>query len=300
MKDSNIIFYTLVRSEYSKAQVNLLIQSLRMFGGDLANCPTWLFEANPDQISCEDLSGSGIEIFPLEAPKRVRHFYYHDKVFAGARAEELSAKSVESLIWIAPDCLILQPPERYILDQTVDAAMRPVHIQNVGLDPNAPTDGFWQGVYDRIGIQDVTQTIRTFVDHKTIRAYFNSHAFSIDPSLGLLQQWGEVFQDLVTDSQYQERHCSDERHQIFLHQAALTTVMISSISEDRLRVLPPEYNYPLNFQSELPEDRRVRRLNDLVTIAYEDLSLDPRTLGDIEVEEPLRSWLSEHAADLAQ
>jgi hypothetical protein len=55
--------------------------------------------------------------------------------------------------------------------------------------------------------------------------------------------------------------------------------------------LPPEYDYPYNLHPSVPLDRRALALDDLVTVAYDDRSLDPRVADDIDVHEPLRSWL---------
>jgi len=61
---------------------------------------------------------------------------------------------------------------------------------------------------------------------------------------------------------------------------------------ERIRILPAEYNYPYNLQSRVPPERRARALNDLVTVACEDRSMDPAAMDDIEVREPLLSWLA--------
>lgn len=299
MNGAELLFYTLVRSENSKEQVQLLIKSLRAFGGELARAPILIFEANPEIVPCEDLAGPGIELLPIEAPESVRAFYYYDKVFAGASAEQFAANSIRTLVWIAPDCLILQPPVLYQLDPESDAALRPVHIQNIGLSPEEPLDAFWQGIYERIGLTDAPSTVRSFVDQQTIRAYFNSHAFSISPVLGLLRRWAAIFEALTSDAAYLAEGCSDEIHQIFLHQAILSALLSGTVPADRLRSLPAEYNYPYNLHADLPADRRARRLNDLVTIAYEGQSLDPRKMEAIEVDEPLQAWLLEHAAGLS-
>jgi hypothetical protein len=54
-----------------------------------------------------------------------------------------------------------------------------------------------------------------------------------------------------------------------------------------VRLLPPAYNYPLSLLNEMPPDRRAPTLSSLVNVVYEDAF--PWT--QIEVQEPLRSWL---------
>ena len=76
----------------------------------------------------------------------MRHYYFAGKVCASAQAEELATPGVRSLIWIDPACLIVRPPLLFDLGQSFDAAVRPVHIRNVGLPPGEPLNGFWKKI----------------------------------------------------------------------------------------------------------------------------------------------------------
>ena len=134
--------------------------------------------------------------------------------------------------------------------------------------------------------------VESYVDGQRLRAYYNSHAFAINPGLGLLRRWAEVFETLVVDGAFQAAACHDARHQVFLHQAVLSTLLATTVDPARLRLLPPEYIYPYNLHAAVPEARQARALDDLVCIAYEDRSLDPAEIEDIAVGEPLRSWLA--------
>lgn len=290
------IFLTLVRTIYGRSCARILIDSIRSFGGGLSQCPIWLFEASPQKVSCESLESLDIKRFPLVMPEAVRHYYFADKVYACAQAEGMVSPSVQSLIWIDPACLVIKPPLLYDLGQAFDAAVRPVHIRNVGLLPEEPLDGFWKNICERVGVPDIPTTVETFVDGQCIRSYFNSHAFAMNPSRGLLRQWFECFEALVGDEAYQEDTCQDERHQIFLHQAMWSALLVAELDSKRVRELPPDYNYPYNLHQSVPVGRRAAVLNDLVSITYENRSLDPKQVDDIDIHDPLRSWLSARAA----
>ena len=119
-------------------------------------------------------------------------------------------------------------------------------------------------------------------------------AFAIDPSLGLLRRWYECFEALVADQDFRTESCADDLHQIFLHQAVLSALLATAVEPARIRVLPPAYNYPYNLHQAVPFDRRAASLNDLVCITYEDRSLDPNVVDDIDIHEPLGSWLALH------
>jgi hypothetical protein len=113
--------------------------------------------------------------------------------------------------------------------------------------------------------------------------------------MGVLRTWWEYFKTLVSDRDFQQGPCRGEAHQIFLHQAILSALLIKLLDMERILLLPPEYSYPLHFQDQIPPVRRAQRLNDLVCPVYEELQPHPAGLAGIAVDEPLRSWLSERA-----
>jgi hypothetical protein len=85
--------------------------------------------------------------------------------------------------------------------------------------------------------------------------------------------------------------CPDGRHRIFLFQAVFSALAASSLDKQRIRILPPTYNYPYNLQSQVPKERRALAFNDLVCFTYEGRPIHPDTIKDIEIRDPLRSWL---------
>ncbi len=302
--DQQAAFFTLVRSARARASARVLIDSIRSFAGALKHSPIWVFERNEREVACAEPVSDDVSIFPLRIPDKVSRYFYADKVHACVQAEQMAGSSVRSLIWMSVECLLVNPPPLLQLDDSnnkgvsADAAVRPVHITNVGIPPTQPLDGFWKGVCNAVGIDDIERTVETFVDKQRIRSYFNSHTLSVNPKAGLFEKWGEVFDELVQDNGFQASACQDERHQVFLHQAVLSVVLLAALDPSRIRLLPPEYSYPYNLQQSLPKERRAKRLNDLVSIAYDERSLDPRVIDDIAIDEPLRKWLSDRAASL--
>jgi len=289
---NKIIFFT-VASADSVPAVRLMVDSLRTFGGDLAGTPFWVFSTNPDAVRG---SGSGLEnestrLLPLAVPEPLLSYPFGRKVAACAEAERLVPAGRRSLVWIDPSCLVVQPPALFDLGASFDAAFRPVHIRNVGLPPAESLDPFWQGIYAVLGLEDVSTTVTSFVDGQLLRTYFNSHAFSVNPALGLMRRWYVYFQKLVEDGQFQAAACPDDAHQIFLFQALLSALVASSLEPARVRILPPTYNYPYHLQERIPADRRAAALDGLVCFAYEDCDIHPDALTGIQVREPLRSWL---------
>jgi len=287
-----LIFILKVRTPAGQRYARLLIDSLRSFGGEMSSCPVWLFAVDPGKAPCDELKAPGVQVIPLELPQSIVDYILGDKVYVCAHAERLAPAGVQSLVWMDLSCLVVQPPRLFDLGEAFDAALRPVHIRNVGLTLAEPLDDFWRTIYQVVGVQDILTAVESFVDDQVLRAYFNTHAFSVNPSRGLLCGWLEYFERLVGDPGFQNGPCQDERHQVFLHQAVLSALLAARLPPERLRILPPTYNYPYNLQGSIPPEKRVSLLNDLTCLTYEDRSIHPDAMTDIQVLEPLRTWLT--------
>lgn len=291
MTPKPVLFMTLVHSPASKQKVRLMIESLRSFGGAWSGIQFWIFVPDENGVLCTDLESENVRVIPLKMPGVVRNYILGDKVAACAMGEAMMGDDFSSLIWMDPACLVVQPPELFYLGELRDAAFRPVHIRNVGLRASDPIDNYWSRIYQGAGVQDVRFTVESFVDKQEIRAYFNTHAFSVNPRLGLMQRWYELFQELIRDGDFQRRACQDELHQVFLHQAVLSALVAPVAQKQRMVMLPPQYNYPFHMHASIPVERRSQSLNELVCFAYEDRDLHLSSVSDIEIHEPLRSWL---------
>jgi hypothetical protein len=293
------IFMTKVRTPADKSAARLLIESIRAFGGGMSSCPFWMFDLDPQDTSCQKLESAAVRIIPLEVPKNLLGYHFGDKVYTCARAEELAPSSVHSLVWIDPSCLVVNPPVLYGLAGEMDAAVRPVHIRNVGLREAEPLDAYWKKIYETVGEHDIDVFVESFVDRQLIRAYFNTHAFAVNPAKRLLHAWLEGFEKLIGDQEFQAGACQDEIHRVFLHQAVLSALLAASLAPNRMQILPPDYSYPYNLHQSLAPDRRATALNDLVSFTCEDRSIAPAGVTDIVIREPLRLWLEQHAPDAA-
>ena len=285
-------FYMLARSLEGIKLARLLIDSLRSFGGQFSDCPVWVFSPSPENIASELSALTKLELISLEIDDKYQGHYFVEKVFAGARAEQLASTDVRSLVWLSLDCFIVQPPTLLELSPPSAAAFRPVHIRNVGSLSSQPLDDFWRVIYQYVGIEQAPFTIESFVDMQVLRPYFNTHLFSIDPSMGILGLWKDVFQAMVSDAAFLSGPCRDELHHIFLHQAILSTLVAKWLGEAQIRLLPPEYSYPFNLQEQIPATRRYETLDKLVCFVREEVPLRPDRIAGIPVEEPLRSWLA--------
>jgi hypothetical protein len=275
------------RSEAGERLARIVVDSLRTFGGPLRDSPVWALLLDPAREPQALAGVAGVERIPVAVPDAYRGYPFAEKVAAYAWAEELAGPEVRSLVWLDLDCLIVNPPLLFDLGPAVDAAFRPVHHRNVGSPAGEPLDDFWAGVYRALDVDDLPYTVESFLDGQPLRPYLNTHCFALNPAKGLGRAWWAAFRALAADEAFQAGPCRDDLHRIFLHQAILSTLVAKLLDWQRVRLLPPEYNYPLHLLDEIPAALRPPSLNSLVTVVYEDTSPWSR----IDIQEPLRTWL---------
>lgn len=286
-----LVFVTAVADEHDRARAALLVASLRRFGGAWRDAPVQVF--TPPGRAALAPAGEGIEARALERPADLAALPFADKVFACAQAEAAAGTALHTLVWLDPACLVLRPPAPFDLGEGFDAALRPVHLRNVGLPADAPRpDAFWQRVYAELGVADLDARVESFVDAVPLRAYFNSHGFALRPACGLARQWRGHFERLARDRAFLATACADAPHRTFLFQAVLSALVAVRVAPARLRLLPPTCNYPWHLHARVPPDRRAAVLDHLVSVALEDERVDPAAMTGIEVREPLRRWLA--------
>ena len=289
--EQELTFFTLVRSDLDDWHARLLIRSLRAFGGSYRACTVLVFTTQPDAREARENTLHGVEYVPLDVDPALQNTYFANKVLACAEAERRIACGHQSMVWMGSRSIITAPPCKFSLHSEADIAIRPVHHQNIGLLAQQALDPFWRGVYDCVGLQAPPYSVESYVDSLSLMPYFNTHLFVIDPSIGLMGAWLEHFSTLALDPAFQTGPCADEAHRVFLHQAVLSALIAGRLEEDRVRILPPTYSYPLHMHGEVSEAIRPRSLNELHCPVYEGVFAYPSSMGALKAYDPLHSWL---------
>jgi hypothetical protein len=291
------VFLTLVRSSDDARSARILIESLREYGGQLNRSRFWIFLSNGMTSPPELQELTDVDFFPVEIETEHSQYILGDKVYVCAQAEMMAtARDIDSLVWMSAYSMILKPPDLFELGTDYNAALRAVHIKNIGSPMDEPIDSFWQAVYHKIDLRESALSVISLVDQSSIRPYFNTHLFSIRPNIHLLERWSEVYYDLITDTEFQNRYCQDIEHQIFLHQATFSALILKMVAWNCVRQLPTSYSYPLHLHHQVPVPYRAHLLNELVCPVFEGRFQYPNSLNGLEVYEPLDEWLSARIA----
>ncbi|MFX0050400.1 MAG: hypothetical protein ACFFAJ_03135 [Candidatus Hodarchaeota archaeon] len=273
-------------------ETQIFVASIRQFAGTLSDSPIWIFTPRseneiPHNIK-ERFQGFGVKIISFKIDPEIRKFPFASYVFATATAELFAKDKIKILAWMLPDTLIINEPKHFLLERDKYLGYRPVHHTLVGSIYNEPIDPFWELLYRKCNVtEEKIFPMKTHVDHNTLRPYFNAGFLIVRPEKGLLQSWWKYFKKLYPDPSFKEFYKKDERYSIFIHQAALAGVILSTMQKQELQELPFSYNYPLHLYHECPNEYRPENINDLITVRYENTEW----LEKVPIQEPLKNWL---------
>ena len=286
-----IVYMVMINSPEEEKQADVFISSVRSFGGQYSNAPIILVVADSTKTRGTLLAGKVQKTVIVDINEKLRTFPFSDKVYACAQVEELVADTADWLVWANPDIIELVPPIEITTDTSAWAALRPVHVQNVGCPAEDSIPEFWKTIYDVSGLQTgKIWTVESLVDKKKIRGYFNSGCMAFDPSRGILRAWKDAFEKLLTDSIRYAFYSSSDPYAVFCHQAVLSAVVMAKIDKKNITILPLPYGYPLGFQEDPNFIDKVHSLSDLVMV----ITGGYNNLEKIEITEPYKSWLETH------
>jgi hypothetical protein len=290
-----ISFVTLAASPYWVSQTVLLAESLRAFGGDLAQSRLSVLIPNridplPQDI-IEQLKTLRVEIIQIEVDEQALNFPLGLLPFAAAVAERHTRGKVEQLAWVLPDTLFISAPVDFLLPPEKQLAYRPVHHANIGSDYHHPPDEYWSAVLEHCQVPEAhIFPMQTCTRDKILRPYINAGVLVTRPESGFLENWKQSFQSAYQNKTFLH-FLADQRRAIFLHQAVLSGVMMKKFIQDDLLELPESVNYPLHLHDEYPEKFRPDSLNQLITARYETLKELLEALECLTVEPSLNVWL---------
>ncbi|HUS86795.1 MAG TPA: DJ-1/PfpI family protein [Bacteroidales bacterium] len=297
-KPVNVIFASIVIPGQKEVESLIWARSIRKFGGRFKSNPIWVFIPN----NVEDLSaanrrrliGLGVELFPFNIDERAARFPLAAKPFAAAEAEKLTSGKCTFLAWIDPDNMVINEPEEFVLPKGKNLGYRPVHHINVGSVYDEPLNEFWSEIYKDCNVApESIFRMKPNVEDIDMRPYFNAGHLVVRPERGILKSWRDNFSKLYMQPAYLKLYKKNSGYSVFVHQAILAGTILSQMKKDEICELSVKYNYPLNLYSEIPDEKRIRKLNDLVTARYDLFAGYQHWNALIEIDQTLKSWIDE-------
>jgi len=289
-----VVFASLAASPISFRKIRVLLDSLKDFGGEFFRAPLVVLHPDSLDITVENarpLKLPDVHMMPFRISSEEMDFPLAVVAIGAASAEKAVAGKAENLVWLLEDTLVLRSPSAFVLPASTQYAYRPVHHTKIGSLWKAPPDGFWTAIYRHCKVQpDHLFPMETCVRDNTIRPYFNAGCQATRPQNGLFSRWCELFRGLYRHPDFRP-FFANPLYRVFMHQAVLAGVVLSSLSPAQLYELPESYNYPLHLHADYPPEFRPTKLNDLVTCRYETFAELKKMLAFIAVDEPIKTWM---------
>ncbi len=289
----SMAFVTLVSGFEQARRAEAMIASIRRFAGPHRDAPIYVVVDEPDHVPMGDLRGPGVHLVPLEMDAAARDLPFGGKAYAAAQVERLLAGRRGTLVWLDADALVLAPPRLFELGRGEAVALRPVHLVNtVGQAPQAPVDAYWRAIYAVAGADPRSvPVVETAVDAKPVRFYVNCAVISWRLGRDIGPRWAQAVSALARDRAFLESSAADPLRRTFLHQAALSAVLLATTVPAERRWLPLDYGYPLHLHERLPQTRRAGSLDALHCAIVGDTWRQGREVPPIGVSPSLRAWL---------
>ncbi len=269
----DVAIATSVESLPQARKASLLVDSLRRFGGPLADAPVHVVVDSVLEETASLWNRPGVTAHPLEGDPALRRFPYARKVLAAAQIERLVERTARTLIWLDAETLVLSSPSALVLRGNATLAVRPVFLRNaVALPEGAPLDGWWTRIAREAGLDpSFPDTVAPLVDAGRVRWYVNCGVYAVKPSKGLLREWARAVSTLAADPAIRAEAGPGGLRHVFLHQAVFSAVVLARTKPAERSWLPNAAGYPLHLHERIPAPSRLARLDGAQVVIYEDL-----------------------------
>jgi hypothetical protein len=240
----------------------------------MKSAPVWIYVPTEVQKAHKDiaqrLSALGAEVRASEARGDALDVPFAGKVFAAAKAEGAAAGKWVILAWLDSDTVILEEPTEFLLAAGASLGYRPVMHKNIGSLYAEQIDPYWSRVYEKLSVPpSAVFPMKTVADDETIRPYFNAGLLVVRPERGILRKWADAFPMLCRDAALVEMCRNDSRARLFLHQAALSGVILNLVKKNEMVQLSDRYNYPIFFKEMYGANREFHDPNSVATLRYD-------------------------------
>jgi len=284
---ATICFVACVESGPLEAQTVRLADSLRRFGGRLADSEiiavTPRFGPPLARETRKRFAELGVRHERIPAHPRYSWYHYLNTPLALAAAESMT--DATHMAWIDSDIIFLGEPEALVLPQDVDFTACVTDNGVVGsTGPDSPHEADWLRLFKLLDIDpEQLPWVTTHVENERIRMYFQAGLFVYKRDIGFSDYYLKMCEH-VLDSRFGFAHNGEH----FTDQVCLGLAMFKSGL--RWRHLPYSHNFPM--ASFLPEQDG---LDSAEILHYHD-SMEPHFFDTVlerlhETHPEVHEWL---------
>lgn len=223
-----------------ESQALLLCRSIRRYAGRYRGASIHTFQPRPGREIGRETRRQLGELGAVHHDEALNTEFsgypYGNKVFACARAEEILPEDL--LVFLDTDTLILGEPADLDLPPGIDFAALPVSRSRLAsTGPGDANEPYWRRIHEVCGVEGEA-FVTTTIDHRRVRAYFNSGLIAVRRGAGLFASWKDDFLRLMRGG-----HTDGPAGVAGMDEVSLA-VTLGRVFE-RGRILDLRYNYPL-------------------------------------------------------
>lgn len=286
-----------------EGQAKLLFDSIRTFGGHLANVSLYCYSPRGKALPADTLRAFrtlNVTYVDEVLNTDFDHYPTANKIFACAHAEEALPDDV--LVWADTDSVFVSEPNELSLPQDVPARVAPIWGKVIASEGAAdPAESYWQEAYRICNVARQPRFVEAVVARVRVRLYLNAGLVAARRDRGFFAQWKQDFLRLVAmnhvpgdlnlaDPTVWREYMSPAR---FMDQVALS--MTAAKLEPELSLFGPLYNYPITYRHRLGSPLRDLELCQLKHVHYNasfnDKGFLERLDPPLERESEASQWL---------
>ena len=303
-------FVACIEGGVLERQALLLFESIRRYAGRFKDCPVYALSPRAGHgISAEArkrLDELGVEYSDAVLNTGCPQYGSANRVAAAAHVE--ATRRHEILVILDSDTLFLREPDEFILPRGCDVLLRPVDLKGVSTTgPRDECDAYWRDLCRCCGVAyERVPWGESFVDRQRIKANYNGGLVVARGGLGIMRRWADFFFGSVAEglrprpgaAVFRAGAGTVEPAAAELwgsNQAALSLAVWSATR--RVRLLSPNYNYPLHLHEHITPEVTRAVFGRLVHVHYhwlfapDSLAANPLFLPSGPLSPEQREWL---------
>ena len=272
-----LIFACSVHSEQTESDAIRMAESVRTFGGKYAEAPVWFMLPQDHSLysvkNQSKIDSLHVRVIPYAIDGETFRFAFAPTTIASATAENEAIGKTEGLAWLDADAVILNEPQALKLWTKKAIAVRPVDQSNVGSPYGEPVNEFWKNVYSacKVDGNDV-YAVKSAVDEKALRAYFNAGMLVVRPERKLLTAWRDNFLKTYQTPEMKLLYNQNGQYRLAVHQAVLAATIVKLVPAEEVYQLPRTVNFPLQLWEKYPQKYRPNSLDEIVSCHIDEAS----------------------------
>ena len=250
----SVTFLFCVESGYFEGQILLVLESVRRFGGSLADAPALVvtprYGPSLTRATIRGLDRLGARYLYRDMRSRWDWYPYMNKGLAAQLAEDYV--HTEQVLWLDSDVILVSEPTSLVLGPGEDFACCAVDKNAGSSGPDDPNEAYWVALAQHLGITlDALPWVQTEFDRLRVRMRLHSGVYAFRRGLGLGRAFAADMESMLASRVAFSRGLPFPGDDVAL---AFSVVRLNL----RWRLLPMSCNYEMTPDSRIyrPDEAR--------------------------------------------